>query len=128
MITGERGRRFYVAPFDADKEIPESAWILALDGHNLERQPFWSPVGDLIYFLSDSDGFRCIWALRLDSATRKPAGDAFPVQHFHDSRYTLLPFGNPGYIGLSVSNTAMFLSLYEARANVWLAEQFDPQP
>jgi eukaryotic-like serine/threonine-protein kinase len=123
MITGDRKRRIYVAPFDAARETPESDWIIALDGENLERQPFWPPVGDLVYFLSDRDGFRCVWAIRLDKTTRKASGDAFPVQHFHDIRYTMIPFTDPTDIGLSLNTDSMFLSLYEARANVWLAEE-----
>jgi Tol biopolymer transport system component len=116
-------RTFYVAPFRGEQEIPESEWIQVLSGDALDRQPFWSPVGDLLYFMSDRDGFRCIWALRLDPHTRKPAGEPFAVQHFHDARYTLNPFNTPGNVGLSVSQDAMFLSLFEERANVWLAEE-----
>src|SRR5262249_28667316 len=92
MVAGENRRKIYVAPFRPGREIPENEWILVLDGHELERQPFWPPVGDLIYFLADRDGFRCIWAIPLDKTTRKPSGEPFPVQHFHDIRYSMLPF------------------------------------
>jgi len=33
----------------------------------------WSPDGKLVYFISTRDGFRCVWAQRLDAAG-KPAG------------------------------------------------------
>ena len=42
----------------------------------------WSPKRDLLYFLSDRDGFRCIWAQRLNGAAKQPAGDVFAVTPF----------------------------------------------
>jgi Tol biopolymer transport system component len=72
MVTSASGCHFYVAPFAGDHEIPQSQWILVLDGDSLERQPFSSPLGDVLYFLSDRDGFRCIWALRLDPQPAMP--------------------------------------------------------
>jgi Tol biopolymer transport system component len=123
MVVSDRQRHFYVAPFRGEKEIPDSEWMLVFSGDNLDRQPFWSPVGDLLYFLSDRDGFRCVWALRLGAQTRKPAGEAFAVHHLHDIRYTMNPFPNPAHVGLSVNQDSMFLSLIEERANVWLAEE-----
>lgn len=32
-------------------------------------------------FFSDLEGFRCIWAQRLDPATKQPEGPAFAVRH-----------------------------------------------
>ena len=50
MVTKASGRRFYVAPFAGDHEIPQSQWILVLDGDSLERQPFWFPSATFCTF------------------------------------------------------------------------------
>jgi eukaryotic-like serine/threonine-protein kinase len=116
-----RKRRLWIAPFTRGREIPASEWKLLVDGNDLERQPIPAPQGDLIYMLAERDQFRCIWALRIDPATGSRIGDLFPVQHFHDARYSLMPLAI-AEIGLSVTRNALFLAAAESRANVWLAE------
>ena len=39
--------------------------------------PIWSPDGNLLYFLSERDGFRCIWGQKLDPASKRPLGAPF---------------------------------------------------
>jgi hypothetical protein len=78
----------------------------------------------MLYFLSDRDGFRCIWAQRLDRATRRPAGAAFAVEHLHAARRSLT-FGvnlEVGSIGLSLAADKLFFSLPERTGNVWIAQ------
>ncbi|MGH9656972.1 MAG: TolB family protein, partial [Bryobacteraceae bacterium] len=55
----------YVAPFRGGETIPEREWIVIEDERTLDK-PRWSPDGRLIYFSSERDGFRCIWARRID--------------------------------------------------------------
>jgi hypothetical protein len=61
----------------------------------------WSPDGALLYFLSEREGFRCILAQRLDPATKRLLGEAFPVRHFHTARRSLMTIGDPGTMGMS---------------------------
>jgi len=49
----------------------------------IDRYVWWSPDGNLLYFISERDGFVCLWAQRLDPATKHPQGAAFPIRHFH---------------------------------------------
>src|SRR5437667_6998711 len=63
-------------------EIPQSEWIEATDGSAFDVVPEFSPNGNLLYFQSQRDGSRCIWALRLEPATRRPAGAPFPLLPF----------------------------------------------
>ena len=75
----------WIARIDGALPVPRSAWIAVTDGQFEERDPVWSPGGSLLYFLSDRDGFRCVWARKLDPATRRPAGEpirrgAFPFR------------------------------------------------
>jgi serine/threonine protein kinase len=87
--TAPTRRRIFVVPTTGKLPVPQSNWIPITDGQRLDREPRWSPDGKLLYFLSERDGFRCIWAQTLDSATKRPAGAPVPVQHFHRSRFSI---------------------------------------
>ena len=82
------GNRLMVAPFHPS-EIPSQEWIAVTDYTPYEGKPRWSPNGNLLYFSSMRDGFRCIWAQPLDAATKLPQGRPFPVYHLHDPHRSL---------------------------------------
>jgi eukaryotic-like serine/threonine-protein kinase len=115
--------RLWIARIDGVLPVPSSEWIAITDGKYVERDPAWAPGGGLLYYLSESDGFRCIWARRLDPSSKEPTGDPFPVEHFHSVRRSLAPFGNGGYlIGLSIAADRMVFSLTGLKGNLWLQE------
>jgi Tol biopolymer transport system component/tRNA A-37 threonylcarbamoyl transferase component Bud32 len=124
-ITNAAMRRTYAVRFSDDHVIPEDQWRTVTAGPEVdERQPVWSPNGRLLYFLSEKDGFRCVWAVRFDPASLKAeGGDSFPVHHLHQFRHSLLEFSDVADIGLSVSGTTMYLSVREIQSNIWLAER-----
>jgi len=97
-------------------------WIPLTDGTGLDRNGVWSPNGNLIYYLSERDGFRCIWAQKLDALSKKPSGPAFPIAHFHSTRHSLFPLTNVGQIGLTVAPGKLVFSLAELNGNVWVAK------
>ena len=98
----------------------EDAWIPVTDGSTFEDKPRWSPDGRMIYFTSDRDGFRCLWAQRLDPTTRHPAGTPLPVYHFHTARRSLL---NTGVLRLeiAVARDKIVFNMGEITGNIWLA-------
>jgi hypothetical protein len=53
----------------------------------------WSPNGNLLYFVSERDGFRCIWAQRLDPGSKRPVGALFAVYHSHSPQRSLMNLG-----------------------------------
>jgi eukaryotic-like serine/threonine-protein kinase len=122
-----RARRIYLAPFTGEP-VPESQWSLLVDGTHFDRQPVWSPSGDIVYFQSDRDGTRCIWAQRVDTATRKAVGPPFAAHHIHQLRYYLTDIGDPAAVGLTVVNGQMYFAGFETRSNVWMAERRDGAP
>jgi hypothetical protein len=77
----------------------------------------WSPDGTLVYYFSRRDGYRCLWARRLDLVRKRPAGEAFAVAHFHDRRAQVLRLGWAvvvnDWIGLNLSHQVT--NLYVAR-------------
>jgi hypothetical protein len=64
---------------------PVTEWIAIADGQS-DAAPVWSPDGNLLYFFSDIDGSRCIWARRLDLKTKRPVGEPFAVLHRHEKQ------------------------------------------
>ena len=123
---GPSRNRVCIIPFRAGAAAPpESDWIGVTDGASFEGQPRWSPAGNLVYFVSHRDGFRCIWAQRLDAQTKHPVKAPFAVQHFHSARRSLTNVGNVGLFGLGVSRDKIVFNVGELTGNIWIA---NPQP
>ena len=109
-IDSNRGR-IAIAPIDASRPVPESAWITIQD---VEAEDYanWSPDGKTLYFTSAIDGHKCLWGQRLDSSSRRPAGPVSPVQHIHG-----LDFRNGGW---SAGGGRIALALVETTGNIWM--------
>src|SRR5262245_15193145 len=75
---------------------PSEQWIPVGHQEGWDDKPRWSPDGNTIYFISHRDGFRCLWAQRLDAVSRRPITSPFPVQHFHETRFGLNNVGLGG--------------------------------
>jgi Tol biopolymer transport system component len=117
-------RQIFVAPLPSSGALEKKDWIPITDGAALENEAYWSPDGNVLYFLSDREGFRCIWAQRLHPAAKTPVGPAFPVYHFHHARRSLSGVsGGAGAIGLSVAPGKMVFALAELTGNVWMSRQ-----
>jgi eukaryotic-like serine/threonine-protein kinase len=109
-----------VAPYQNETRSPQSSWIALTGGTSWDTAPQWSPDSKLVYFTSGRDGFRCIWAQRLDAA-RRPVGDAVAVYHFHTARRSpgLVPFNG---MDMFVARDEIYLSLGELSGNIWMAK------
>jgi Tol biopolymer transport system component len=88
--------------------------------------PRWSADGNRIYFLSDRDGFRCIWARDLDPKTKTPVGSIRPMLHLHNSRLSLLHVANTGDVGISPVGEKLIFSMGELTGNLWMTELRHP--
>jgi len=103
----------FVAPL-ASGPVPREALVPIPAGTDLGTFQ-WSPDGNVLYFFSRLDDYRCLWGQRLDARTKRPAGKPFSVQHFHSNR--LSPWGS----WISVGAGRMVFMLTEPRSNVWMA-------
>lgn len=112
----------YIAPFHGLSPIPRQDWIVVARSGYFDDKPRWSPDGNLFYFTSDRDGWRCIWAQALNPVAKEPVGDPWPVQHFHTARRSLLNVGN-ALAELAVAPKRLIFPLDEISANVWLMEK-----
>lgn len=72
----------------------------------------------ILYLLLDADGFRCVWAQRVDAASGRLQGRPYPVRHFHGEQML-----NAGGVSTSFGNAANANGfLYEAMAttgDIW---------
>ena len=109
-----------IAPYQNETRSPEGSWIALTAGTSWDTAPQWSPDGKLVYFTSGRDGFRCIWAQRLD-ASRRPAGSPFAIYHFHTARRSpgLVPFNG---MDMFVARDEIYLSLGELSGAIWMAK------
>lgn len=114
--------RIVATSLRGDSAAPRGEWVDISDRQHQLGLPQWSPDGNVIYYLSDRDGFRCIWARRMDAKTGRPMDDSFAVHHFHSARFA--PF-HKAYVGFSVAADKFVLSMEEKTGTIWLA---DPRP
>jgi serine/threonine protein kinase len=113
--------REFVAPFHGTAIIPTSEWIAVTEGRFLDDAPRWSPDGTTLYYVSERDGFRCIWAQRLDPTTKKPRGEPVALQHLHGRQHSMSDV-SLAELSLAVSRKRIVFNMGELRGNIWMAE------
>jgi Tol biopolymer transport system component/tRNA A-37 threonylcarbamoyl transferase component Bud32 len=110
--------RVFVAKVEGAVVAGETDWTLVSDDG---EAPAWSPRATLLYFWSDRDGSPCLWAQRLDPATKRPAGAPLSIQHFHSRglSWKNLYLGAPG---IAVARDRIVFNLGEHSGNVWMMD------
>jgi hypothetical protein len=87
-----------------------------------ERTCGWSPDGRLLYLLLERDGFRDLYAQRIDPVRGVPEGETFVVQHLHDPRRR---WGSTP-IGTAIVNNAFVFDQVEMTGTIWLLDMNGP--
>ena len=119
-----RTTQLWIARMDLSHPAPAQSWLAISDGKTSAQDPSWSPDGDVLYFTSERDGFRCYWGQHLDPAAKTPVGDPFPVGHFHSARLTLRGASSSGYLTrLSAARGRVVFAMAEVRGSIWLEEK-----
>jgi eukaryotic-like serine/threonine-protein kinase len=111
----EERSRVYVAPFRKGL-VPRNEWI-AISDSGWDDKPHFSHDDNLLFFSSDRDGFRCIWAQRLGPG-RHPSGEPFPVYHCHERRRSLKNLGL--FFAIAVGPDRIVFNQAELTGNIWL--------
>jgi Tol biopolymer transport system component len=88
---------------------PPEAWSPIDEPTTTGRPAGWSPDSRVLYLLLDVDGYRCLWAQRVDESGRL-LGKPYPARHFHDER------GNT--MGTTLGNAISPLGFLYERATV----------
>lgn len=109
--------KLFIVPLVNGVAAQNSQWITAVDEKATSDKPRWSADGNSLYFVSDRDGYRCLWSQRLNPLKR-PVGSPTAVHHFHNAR---LAFSNvPVGLGeLEVTRGGIFADLGDIRGNIW---------
>ena len=116
------GSHVVVVPFQSHPPRKDQ-WVSVTEHGPIPLdKPRWSPDGKLIYYTSDVDGFRCIWARRLDPETKRPIGPPLEIYHSHSIRRSLMNAGIPLFQELSLTADKLFFNLGETTGNIWMAE------
>jgi len=121
-VLSPQRRQLFITPVRDAAAAEEKEWIPITDGTGLDRNAVWSPDGSLLYYLSERDGSRCLWAQRLEPSTKRPQGPAFPVYHFHQARRSLMFAREMARINLSITRDKIIFSMAETTGNIWMTQ------
>jgi serine/threonine protein kinase/Tol biopolymer transport system component len=124
--------RIFVAPVPQEGSIVISSSIAVTEPDSWSDKPRWSPDGKTLYYLSERDGFVCVW--RLAMSTRL-TGDTLGIAHFspeavyhnHRGRYDLHHLSRPAQ-GLGVSVNSVVLNIPDINGKIWLLRTLDRSP
>jgi eukaryotic-like serine/threonine-protein kinase len=110
-----------IAPVRHGAPAGQAKWIAVTDGRNNDDKPQFSPDGNTVYFTSTRDGYLCIWAQRLDPATKHPLGPPFALEHFHNSEGRAGAF-NQKDSELCIARDKILINLPQLRPNIWMTQ------
>ena len=110
-----------IAPFQLDTPSKESDWIKVVSDPHYNDKPHWSPDEDRIYFVSDRDGYACLWSQALEPETKRPVGPPLPLYHIHQVRRSILNVGY-GRMDIAVAPDKIVLNLGEMTGNIWMTQ------
>jgi eukaryotic-like serine/threonine-protein kinase len=119
LVFGQAGT-FRLAPVRLGSHSSEQEWVTVFTraSGSAERPCGWSPDGRFLYLLLERDGFRDLYAQRIEARTGVPAGKPVAVAHFHDPRrrWGSTPFGS------AVVRNAFVFTQVETTGSIWLLE------
>lgn len=121
---GPSVRKVLVAPFRPGGSVSTYEWIEISGQSTDDFLPAWEPHGRLLYFVSERDGHRSVWAQRLHEKSMRPVGQPFVVLAMKEARRTLLRNFRIGLerIGLQVGADRIVVSMDDTTSNIWMAD------
>jgi Tol biopolymer transport system component len=113
-------REIIVVPNAPERKLRDDEWVSISEGQTTEREPVWSPDGRRLFFISDRDGFRCIWYRDMDPETGRPTAPAIALTHFHSTGERLAgPTASAGSIGFTATANGLVFTVAQSVGNIW---------
>jgi Tol biopolymer transport system component len=110
--------REVIAPFRFGAPIDDAGRLPVTDGQSAAEEAAWSADGRTLYFVSDQDGFRCLYTVSFDPAAGRVTGAPSPLLHLHGTRRTMIDtLERPARI--DVAGGRLVFSLKDVAGNVW---------
>ena len=97
--------------------------IRIAEGKHWDDKPRWSPDGNIIYFLSEREGFFNVWGIRFDSGRARPIGEPFPVTTFSSPRLMVAKSIAP--VSISLTQDRLVVTMAQSSGNIWLLDNVD---
>jgi len=113
----DRKEQLFIAQMSDDSPVDPERWVPLTGFKYFDASPNFSRDGKLIYFYSDRDGFTCLWAVRLNPATKKPVADPYPVKHFHGNlrHYSWYP-------QMGIGPDRIIVALEQIQSDLWMTQ------
>jgi serine/threonine protein kinase len=121
-IVEPAGPKLYIAPFREMSPPGIDTWIAVTKGNASATTPRWSRDSNWLYFVSDQDGYWCLWRQHLAPRTKQPLGDAQEVFHLPGVRRSILSVP-PGYREIALARDKIVFPMNERTGNIWMVER-----
>src|SRR5262249_13879505 len=119
-------KRVYAVRFPQATGLPQGPQMqLTPEPQDAER-PRWSQDGTTFYYLSNQDGFLCVWGNRFAPGEKGPVGEPFPVMHYHDFPRFSPNSAGPTSRGFSVAGGSIFINVGEEMETIWVGRLGPP--
>jgi len=102
----------YVADIAPPPATATASKLIAED-RNYIGSPAWSPDGKLLYYVSQRDGFPCVWRQPI-APDGAPAGPPVAALHLHPGSNIFSPYNN-----IAVAGDRIFLLVTEVKGDIW---------
>jgi Tol biopolymer transport system component/DNA-binding winged helix-turn-helix (wHTH) protein len=99
------------------------AWRAMTDGAAFDDKPRWGPDGRVLYYVSNRDGVRNVWARRFDNSNGTTIGEPFPVTSFRSPQFLISP--QAVQMDIAVTATHLLVPMSESRGDVWMLDHVD---
>lgn len=114
---GSRNQTFAVR-FPRATGQPSGDWIPVTGESEWSEKPRWSGDGTTVFYLSNRDGFYCVWARHFDPVRGRMTGAPFAVTHYHNPRITPNRVRRSSF-GMAASGDSVFLNVGEVTESIW---------
>jgi len=118
-VASEGGRKqAFAVAFPRTTRVATGKWIPITGPSEWSDRPRWSGDGKTLFYLSDRDGFSCLWGQHFDPVAGQTVGPPFAVMHYHNARLSPEEVIGDSF-QVSVSGDSIYLNVAEMRDTIW---------